>query len=114
MSSHCLECAAASSVTTKAIVKSPPSYAEARKLLKCLTNTDIIVVGFELGLHFPHLKSMKEKILLDEMVSCWLQEDDNVRVKSGPPSWESLVGALKRAGLDEIAEDVEKDIQVLK
>lgn len=85
-----------------------PTHIGAKAFLKRLTNADIINVGLELGLRYHHLKNMKEDVLLDEILSCWLREDDNVRETSGTPSWESLAKALEGAGFNGVAREVRK------
>ena len=92
-------------------LKSPElTHIAAKRFLKFLTNVDIRKVGLELGLHYHHLKNMPEETLLDDMLSCWLREDDHVSANSGTPSWESLAKALEEGGFTGVAENVRKGI----
>ena len=46
--------------------------------------------------------------LLSDMVSSWLNRADNVIGVSGPPSWNSLIKALRHIEFNGIAHDIEK------
>ena len=61
-------------------------------------------LGGALGLLYPNLKKMESP--LEDMVEAWLRKDDNVLTRSGPPTWKSLVKALKDIGNNGIAEKI--------
>ena len=65
-------------------------------------------LGLQLGLLYPSLKSIdhEQRGNIDscrmEMLSAWLQQQDNVTSK-GVPSWSVLRAALKRMGAHKLA-----------
>ena len=79
------------------------------RLLDNLTSEDLIVLGTELGLKYPHLKRMTS--LLGDMVAAWLNGEDNVLTCSGPPSRASLSAALRSIGKAGIATIIEQGKQ---
>ena len=53
-------------------------------------------LGMVLGLSRHRLKGMLDTpTFLDDMISSWLQQADQVATKSGVPTWRSLVKALR-------------------
>ena len=50
-------------------------------------------------------------MLLGDMIQAWLNGDDDVTTRSGPPSWSSLATALERTGHTAIASKVRKGEQ---
>ena len=70
-----------------------------------LGDAELKSLGGGLGLHYPHLQRMAP--LMDEMVAAWLNSEDSVVSTSGPPSWTSLVQALRRIGQNGIANTIE-------
>ena len=73
-----------------------------KRYLKSLSNTGIINVGVNLGLDYNSLKNVREDVM-NEMISCWRREDDDVITTSGRPSWLSLVKALEEEGHNGVA-----------
>lgn len=71
------------------------------QFLEVMTNEQLIEVGLGLGLLYIHLKRMHT--LLHDMVDAWLNEEDSVTEKSGPPSWTSLMTVLEEVGMRGIA-----------
>ena len=58
------------------------------------------------------MKDMKDTdSFLDDMISSWLQQADQVATKSGVPTWRSLAKALKHKllGQNGIASQILKD-----
>ena len=74
--------------------------------LSDLSPKKIITLGGALGLFYPNLKKMKHP--LEDMVEAWLRKDDQV-LKSGHPSWKSLVNALESTENIGIAEKIRKE-----
>ena len=76
-----------------------------------LTNlVDWQSLGMELGLLYPTLKSIKEQHrytnhCIMEMLSAWLQQQDNVN-RRGVPSWSTLKAALINIGENELADTI--------
>ena len=67
------------------------------QLLKNLKREQLVAIGTELGLLKLHRKK-KGKTFLSDMVTAWLNEDDNVKEESDTPSWASLIAAMERIG----------------
>ena len=69
-------------------------------------------LGLQLGLLYPTLKSIDLEQRGNiascriEMLSAWLQQQDNVASK-GVPSWSVLSAALKRMGEHELANRID-------
>ena len=84
----------------------PPDHFETSRLLKALSNDELIELGTALGLSFSNLKRMT--MLLGDMIQAWLNGDDDITTRSGPPSWTSLATALERTGHTAIASKVRK------
>ena len=63
-------------------------------------------VGGALGLDYGNLQKMKD--LPEEMVAAWLRREDYVLTKTGEPTWRSLIKALKKAGQEGVASDIEE------
>lgn len=76
------------------------------RCLKDLSSEDLIGVGTALGLYYPHLRKMNN--LLEEIVTAWLNREDNVQSASGAPRWASLIKALRNINLPEIAQKIEE------
>ena len=77
---------------------------EVKKQLRNLGKQDIINLGLALGLLYPHLDIMDNK--LNDMVSAWLNREDNVKF---PPSWAVLIQALRDISHTGIADDIERE-----
>ena len=61
-----------------------------------LEKTQLSHLGMVLGLSRHRVSGMKDSdSFLEDMISSWLQQADNVAAKSGVPTWRSLVKALK-------------------
>ena len=75
------------------------------KSLKLLNNEELRKLGTALGLLYPNLKRMTN--LPDEMVDAWLKGMDNV-LKKSPPSWTSLINALKEIDQEGVASTIMK------
>ena len=65
---------------------------EVIQLLKNLKREQLNAIGEELGL----LKLYKKKNLSD-IVTAWLNEEDNVK-ENGTPSWATLIAAMRKIG----------------
>ena len=60
-----------------------------------LPNDVLIYLGLALGLSYSKLKRLESsRTFLLDMLSMWLREEDNV-IKVGPPTWRTLVKALR-------------------
>ena len=68
-------------------------------------DVDIILLGQALGLLRSRLK--KVKTLPDDMIDAWLHQADNVQETTGPPTWKSLCGALRKIDQKGIALKIE-------
>ena len=66
---------------------------EVTKCLEDLDEEQLIQLGGALGLHYSNLRG--KVLLLEELVFDWLNQEDDVMLKSGKPSWESLMAALR-------------------
>ena len=75
--------------------------------LRDLTNPVLIMLGGELGLHYPSMKNMQSPIM-GELVAAWLNGEDHVLTTSGLPSWASLIKALKCIDQPGIAHNIEE------
>ena len=65
-------------------------------------------LGTLLGLNIFKLEKMTT--LPDDMVKSWLRKEDKVKEKCGDPlTWEALVNALRKIGLNGIAHDIQRD-----
>jgi len=78
-----------------------------------LSKEHIYSLGLALGLYSCTLKEFKDssmQIYLSHMLEAWLRGQDNVE-ESGPPTWRSLVKALRDATVRQngIASKIEKD-----
>ena len=64
--------------------------------LHTLDKSQLSHLGMVLGLSRHRVKGMKDSdCFLEDMISLWLQQADNVMTKSGVPTWRSLVKALR-------------------
>ena len=78
------------------------------QLLKNLKRDQLNAIGAELGLLKPHKKKK-----LSDIITAWLNEDDNVKEESGTPSWASLIAAMERSGDVNVTFAIE-DIDVIE
>lgn len=78
------------------------------KYLHPLDNEDLILLGQALGLLQSKLKKMKS--LPAGMIDAWLNKEDNVLERSGPPTWNSLCMALKEIGQNGKADEIEQKV----
>ena len=76
-----------------------------------IPNNDLLRLGLALGLNYMKLNRQLEmgRFLLD-MLAMWLREEDHVIKLSGPPTWRSLVKALRADTVTQngIADTIEK------
>ena len=77
---------------------------EVTQYLKTLLPEDLIQLGGALGLHYSNLKLMNS--ICGDMVLAWLNQQDNVMKKSGKPTWESLMKALRTIGHEGLAQKI--------
>ena len=75
----------------------------------CRMDTEkVLSLGVELGLRFISLKNkMNSATLLHDTIHAWLQKEDDV-MKTGKPTWKTLVKALNSIGQTGIATEIEK------
>ena len=72
---------------------------------------DWMSLGLKLGLCYPTLEKMSEKLQGNipqcklKMMIAWLQGQDNA-LQEGAPSWSVLKAALQRMGENEIADRI--------
>jgi len=86
-------------------------FLEITEYLIDLQKTDVYNLGLVLGLsHHKVAAKMNSKTFLDDIITAWLQKEDQV-IKRGEPSWTVLVSALKhcRVGQTGIASTIAKD-----
>ena len=76
------------------------------KSIKVLNNEQLRELGTALGLDYANLKRMST--LPEDMVDAWIKGMDNVLKKSGPPSWTSLIKALKKINQEGVASTIMK------
>ena len=79
-----------------------------------LSRDHIYSLGLALGLTDCTLTEYEESPMrryLSHMLKAWLRGQDNVEKKSGPPTWRSLVKALRDATVRQngIASKIERD-----
>ena len=79
-----------------------------------LTKDEIYSLGMALGLFDCTLSELADSSVqryLSHMLKAWLRRQDNVDRKSGPPTWNSLVKALRADTVRQtgIANMIEKD-----
>ena len=77
---------------------------EVTQYLGTLLPEDLIRLGLALGLQYNNLKMMNP--LREDMVSAWLNQQDNVMKKSGKPTWKSLMKALETIGHGGLAQKI--------
>lgn len=77
------------------------------KYLHIIPNKGLVKLGLQLGLNYHRLKRLEltENFCLN-LISSWLREEDEVRERSGKPSWEGLTKALKEIGQNGIARTI--------
>ena len=88
----------------------PAAIADLPEVLEAVDDlTDWLMLGLQLGLHYPTLKRIRHDRLdlMDEckmeMLAAWLQQKDNVS-QIGVPSWSVLRAALRGIGERELAD----------
>ena len=69
-----------------------------------MDNDQIRTLGGAFGLEFPKVSRMTTPLV--EVIAAWLRGEDNV---SEPPTWKSLVKALREIGQNGIADKIEKE-----
>ena len=77
---------------------------EVTEYLEILLPQDLIRLGGALGLKYSNVKMMNP--LCGDMVLAWLNQQDNVMKKSGKPTWESLMKALRTIGQEGLAQKI--------
>ena len=80
--------------------------------LHTLDKSQLSHLGMVLGLSRHRVKGMKDSdSFLEDMISIWLQQADNVATRSGVPTWRSLVKALRHQllGQNGIASQIAAD-----
>ena len=77
---------------------------EVYKYISVMDNDQIKILGGAFGLGFPKLSRMSNPPI--DVVAAWLRREDNV---NDPPTWKSLIKALREVGQNGIAEIVEQD-----
>ena len=75
-----------------------------RLLRDKLTSLEVVDVGVSLGLNRIKLSNLEKDKVLGEMISMWLRKDCDVLTKSGKPTINTLIKALKenKIGVDDI------------
>ena len=82
------------------------------RFLHTLDKTQLSHLGMVLGLSRHRVRGMKDSdYFLEDMISSWLQQADQVATKSGIPTWRSLVRALRDPllGQNGIASQIARD-----
>ena len=84
-----------------------------RQITHCLRELPYeaqLLLGLALGLSYAKLKKLEKCTFLPDMLSMWLREEDDV-IKVGPPTWSTLVKALREdiVGQNGIAQTIEKN-----
>ena len=74
--------------------------------LRSLNTEDLIRLGWALGLHYTTMEKMKS--LCNSLVLAWLNQQDNVMKRSGKPTRESLIKALRIIGHEGVARAIMK------
>ena len=87
----------------------PPRPQEANHYLKELNTAKLYELGGELGLNITALRRIPTEELPLQLCEQWLREDHDVRPTSGPPTWSSLVKALKEVGANGVARKIEQE-----
>ena len=83
------------------------SSREVNPHLKELDTTKLYELGGELGLNTTELGRIDPEQLPLKLCERWLREDDDVHQTSGPPTWSSLVRALRNIGATGVANRIE-------
>ena len=86
-----------------------PSFREAARHLKRLDIDTLYVLGEELGLDISQLRRTPAVELPLQLYERWLRGDDDVLQTSGPPTWSSLVRALRSIGANIVAHIIERE-----
>ena len=68
--------------------------ADILELLHDLTTAQFKRLGLQLGLLISTLNSLDSENYGMEVIEAWLNKRDNVIQRRGPPTWNSLIGAL--------------------
>ena len=79
---------------------------EVTQYLETLPSKDLKSLGGALGLRYTTLDKMTSDALCNELVLAWLNQQDNVMKKSGKPTWESLMKALRTIGHEGLAQKI--------
>ena len=72
--------------------------------VKNIGDEDLRRLGLALGLLYPTLKRMRN--LPEDLISAWLNREENVLQESGEPTFESLAVAMEGIGQNGMAVDV--------
>ena len=81
-----------------------PKHSQVTEALKNLLHSDLNTLGTALGLSFTRVKNM-EQDKLNGMVAAWLSGVDDVVI---PPTWATLVEALRKLGQNGVADEIER------
>ena len=81
------------------------------KYLHIIPSEDLVKLGHQLGLNYHKLRKLEsaENFCL-KLISAWVREEDEVRERSGKPSWESLAKALEEIGQKGIARSIRDNV----
>ena len=88
---------------------SPPCAHEANPYLHKLSTAKLYELGGELGLNITELERIPTERLPLGLCIRWLRGDDDVHQTSGPPTWSSLVRALRNIGASGVASSIEQE-----
>ena len=104
--------ASASSKKATSHSLSPADHFKVSTVLKDLNNEQLIRLGTALGLRYPHLQRMDS--LPEDLVSAWLNMEDEVMDTSGIPTWSSLIKALEDTDQKGVASHIRKGKFILQ
>ena len=79
------------------------------KYLKTLDTPRLYELGGELGLQISRLRRTPARALPFELCERWLRGDDDVLKTSSPPTWSSLVRALRSIRACGVANVIERE-----
>ena len=79
------------------------------RFLKELGTHELLELGGELGLDPIQLETIAPQDLARKLSIGWIQEQHNVKEKSGRPTWRSLIETLRKVGANGIADRIEND-----
>lgn len=83
-------------------------HSEVAGYLQALPKEVVVQLGLALGLSYRKLQNIQQ--CPDYMVDAWLRKESDVLKKSGPPTWRSLIAALRKIEQEGIAQDIEKNL----